>query len=84
MTLTSLIQFITNELIGASIRVFLALALFAFFWNIFQTFGNIDNAEKRKDGRDALMWSAIALFVIVSLAGIIAIFQATFPDLQVR
>jgi uncharacterized membrane protein len=83
MTLTSLIQFITN-LIGSTIPMMLALALLAFFWNIFQTFGNIDNAEKRKDGRDALVWSAIALFVIVSLSGIIAIFQATFPDLQVR
>lgn len=83
MTLTSLIQFIT-ELIGSTIPIFLALALFAFMWNIFQTFGNIDNVEKRKDGRDALVWSAIALFVIVSLAGIIAIFQATFPDLQAR
>jgi heme A synthase len=83
MTLTSLIQFITG-LINDSISILLALALFAFFWNIFQTFGNIDNVEKRKDGRDALMWSAIALFVIVSLSGIIAIFQATFPDLQAR
>lgn len=83
MTLTSLIQYVT-ELIAYSIPLALGLALLAFFWNLFQTFGKVDSVEGRKEGMQALVWSAIALFVVVSLAGIIAIFQATFPDLQAR
>ncbi len=83
MTLTTLIQFITT-LIAATIPIALGLALLAFFWGIFQAFGKTDSVDKRSEARQALVWSAIALFVVVSLAGIIAVFQATFPDLQSR
>lgn len=82
-TLTQIINLVTC-LIGLTIPLALALALLAFFWTLFQAFGKVDSADGRKDAYQALLWSGIALFVVVSLAGIIAVFQATFPDLQGR
>lgn len=83
MTLTTIIQQITT-LIAYTIPIAVMLALLAFFWGVFQAFGKVDSVEKRKEARSALIWSGIALFVVVSLAGIVAVFQATFPDLQGR
>jgi hypothetical protein len=80
MTLTSIIQLITT-IIGATIPVALGIALLAFFWGIFQAFGKMDSVDKRAEARQAIFWSAIALFVIVTLGGIIALFTSTFPGL---
>ena len=82
-TLTQIIGLITCYA-GMVIPLALAVALFAFFWGVFKAFGKTDSAESRSEAQQALVWSAIGLFVVVSLAGIIAIFQATFPDLQAR
>ncbi|MCL9971945.1 MAG: hypothetical protein NBV63_00865 [Candidatus Pacebacteria bacterium] len=81
MTITSLIEEITN-LIALTIPIALALALFAFFWQVYQSFGKLDSVDSRAEARNALVWSIIALFVVVSLGGIIAVFTTTFPDLQ--
>jgi uncharacterized membrane protein len=81
MDLTDIIETVT-ELIGATIPIALALALLAFMWGVFQAFGKTDNVEGRSEARQAIFWSLIAIVVVVSLAGIIAIFTATFPDLQ--
>ncbi len=81
MSLTSLIQLVTN-LIGVTIPIALGIALIAFFWGIFQAYGKIDNVEKRVEARQTIIWSLIALLVVVSLGGIIAVFTSTFPDLK--
>ena len=81
MTLTSIINSLT-ALIGATIPIAAALALFFFFWGIFMAFGNTDNVDKRAEVRQTIMWSLIALFVIFTLGGLIAVFTSTFPDLR--
>ena len=82
-TLTQIINLITC-LVGLVIPLALGLALLAFFWSLFRAFGKVDSVDGRKEAQQGLVWSALALFVVVSLAGIIAIFQATFPDLSPR
>ena len=78
MTITSLIQQLTG-LVNVTIGIATMIALFFVFWGIFQAFGNAENVDKRADARKTLVWSLIALFVIVSLGGIIAVFTSSFP-----
>lgn len=80
-SLRTIIELITCY-IGLTIPIAFGIALLAFFWSIFQLFGKIDSVDKRAEGRTMLIWSLIALFVIASLGGIVAIFQSTFPDLR--
>lgn len=80
-TLTTLITHIT-ELVALVIPIAFAIALFAFFWTLFRGFGKTDSVDKRAEARQALVWSLIALFVIITLSGIVALFGASIPDLQ--
>lgn len=80
MSLTTLITDVTN-LIALTIPIAVAIAFLVFFWGIFQGFGKMDSVDKRAEVRQALLWSLVALLVIVALGGIVALFGATFPDL---
>jgi len=55
-----------------------AFVLLAFFWNLFQLLATVSDAEKKKQARERMIWSVIALFVLFSLAGIVAMLQNTF------
>ncbi len=83
MDLTDLIYYLA-ELIGYTIPISAAIALLVFFWGVFQAFGRLESVEKRTEVRQTIVWSLVALFVIVALGGIISIFLATFPDLRPR
>ncbi len=76
MTFKSIVDILTG-LLATSIPIAVGLCLIAFFWGIFQTFGKVDDAEKRKEGRDMIFWALIALFVVVTLGGIIQILSNT-------
>lgn len=73
-SLTSLINFFTS-LVGLTIPIAVALCLFFFFWGIVQVFFDVEDAKKRDEGRKKIVWGLIALFVVVSLSGIIAILK---------
>jgi uncharacterized membrane protein len=77
MTITSIIQLITS-IINSTIPIAAGVALLAFFWGVFQAFGKIDAVDKRAEARQTIFWSLIALFVIVTLSGIIAVVSSTF------
>lgn len=82
-TLTQIIGLITC-LVGLVIPLALALALLGFMWGVFKAFGKTDSTDGRAEARQAILWSAIALLVVATLGGIIAVFQETFPDLESR
>lgn len=81
MDLRDIIEVLT-DLVGAVIPIAVALALLAFFWGIFQAFGKVESVDKRTEARQTIVWSLVALFVVVTLGGIIAVFLGTFPDLR--
>lgn len=76
-TLTSLIEFVT-ELIASTIPIALALALLAFLWSIFRGFSNSDDSKKRAELKQSLIWTLLALFIVVTLAGIVSVLTSTF------
>lgn len=73
--LRSIIVFINDYLIP-----FLwAIAFLIFIWGVFQYFvaGGADE-EKRSQGRQFVIWSVIAFFVMSSLWGIVNLLDGTF------
>lgn len=77
MDLKAIIYIVIN-LIQVATPIVVGIALITFFWAIFQSFGRLDTVEQRVDIRKTLVWSVIAIFVVVTLAGIVSIVSNTF------
>lgn len=77
MDLTEIIQLITG-LVLSVVPVVAALALLYFFWGIALFLFNIEDKEAIKKGRARMFWGLIALFVIISLGGILLLLERTF------
>ncbi len=78
-TLTALIQDITS-LIGLTIPIAVGLCLLLFLWAGFQFMAHADSPDKRKEYVKWMTFGGIALFIIVSLAGIVYLVADTFFD----
>jgi hypothetical protein len=64
-----------HGLISATIPVLIALGVLAFMWGIvLYLFG------KKEDGRSAMLWGIIALFVMTSVWGLVGILRGTIFD----
>lgn len=77
---TGIINFLSNILEKQILPLLIGVAVVAFVYGILQYFLNPDNEEKRKKGKEYLVWGLVGLFVMVSFWGIIAIFQNTFIE----
>lgn len=75
-----------DQLVGCAISVvvkplvvlLLALAVLVFLWGIVTYIKNLDNEEKRSTGRMMMIYGIIALFVMVSVWGLVNILVGTF------
>ena len=65
---------ITNKLIP----IMIATALIVFFWGLSRFILNSGSPEERKNGQNYMLWGIIALFVLLSVRGIIAFFSGEF------
>jgi len=63
--------------INTAIGVVIAFAVLGFFWGVFQYIYN-EHASKIEEGRKMMVWGIIALFVMVSLWGILEVLTITF------
>lgn len=69
-----------GNLINLATPIVVALALLYFFWGLatyILTAGG-GEAEGKKKGRDIMIWGILALFIMVSIWGIINIVRQTF------
>lgn len=81
-------QYLTPELviflnrigtILSSFTLILAgLALLYFFWGLIKFIVRAGDEEGRKEGKKAMMWGIMALFVMVSIWGIVTLLQSAF------
>lgn len=55
----------------------IAIAVVAFVWGVITLILNPDNEEKKKKGKQFMLWGIIALFVIVSIWGLVGILSRT-------
>ena len=77
-SLGGIINFFTCTIAKSIIPLLVTLAVAAFIWGVIQYFLYPDNEEKRKNGKSFLLWGIIALFVMVSIWGLVSIFSTTF------
>ena len=75
--LFSVFKTITN-VINTAIPLVLALAVLYFFWGLAQYVLNSANEDKKEEGRNIMIWGIIALFVMVSVWGLVRMLQTTF------
>jgi hypothetical protein len=77
-TLSHMLNWASCTLIAYVVPLLFSLAVTAFIWGIIQFFLNPDNEEKRKKGKSFMIWGIIALFVMVSMWGLVGVLTKTF------
>lgn len=76
-TLGSILNTI-GQLIQTATPIVVALALVYFFWGLGQFILGSSDSEKRKNAIEIMIYGIIALFIMVSIWGIINVLQSTF------
>ena len=68
-----------SEWIGDAIIIAIGLAIVFFFWGLAKyILLNAGDEEKKKEGRNIMIWGVIALFIMVSIWGIVSVLADTF------
>jgi hypothetical protein len=65
-----------NTFLNAAIGLMITLAIVVFFWGLVMYLMNVD--EKKTEGLQIMLWGVIAIFVMVSIWGIVRLLQSTF------
>jgi len=67
------------DLIKAAIPVIIGLALLAFVWGLVKFISRVGGDEKAvTEGRKLMLWGLIALFMMISIWGILRFFYGEF------
>ena len=61
--------------VGSLIPITIALALLVFFWGVARFILNAADSAEHENGRRLMIWGIIALFVIVTLWGLVGLLQ---------
>jgi fumarate reductase subunit D len=67
----------SQSFIAVVLKFLIAIAVLWFVWNVFKYTIYTDEI-KTKEARDAMIWGIIAIFVMVSIWGLVSILQNTF------
>ena len=67
-----------SKIINGFIPIVLAIAVLVFFWGLAMYMFNASDREKRIEGINIMFMGVIAVFVMVSIWGIVGILQQTF------
>ena len=74
----SLIQFIIDDLISPLVLLVASVAFLAFLWGIARYIFSAGDENKKEYGRYIMVYGVIALFVMVSVWGLVQILKNTF------
>lgn len=66
-----------RDTIDSLVPIFITLALAYFIWGIAQFILHSDGEEARSEGKNKMLWGVIALFVIVSVWGLVGFIGST-------
>lgn len=65
------------DLMNLTIRILFGLAVAYFFWGMIQFIAKSGEERARTEGRKKMLWGIIALFVMASIYGILALVGST-------
>lgn len=60
-----------GDVVNIATPVIVGIALIAFFWGLAKFIFSAGDEEKRESGKSIMIWGIVALFVIVSIWGIV-------------
>jgi len=63
---------------SAIVPLLITLAVVIFIWGIVKFISKADEPGEREEGRQFMMYGIVALFVLVSIWGLVGIIQGTF------
>ncbi len=66
-----------SEIVSLLVPLVFTLAILAFFWGLMKYIFAQGSEDGQSDAKKIMIWAAIALFVMVSIFGIIRLFQRT-------
>ena len=69
---------VINTAINALIPILISLAIVLFFWGVIRYIVNLGDEGKRQEAIQLMIWGVIAIFVMVSIWGLIRLLQGTF------
>ncbi|MFQ5662115.1 MAG: hypothetical protein ACE5F2_02590, partial [Candidatus Paceibacteria bacterium] len=67
-----------GALVNALVPIAIGFAVLFFFWGLAKYILNAGDEEKKSEGRNIMIWGLIALFIMVSIWGIINVLAETF------
>lgn len=78
--LTTLQSFVTavGRLVNLALPIVVGLALLGFFWGLVKYIFAAGDGEKIDEGKSLMIWSVVALFVMVSVWGLVGFIGRTF------
>ncbi len=65
-------------IIKSVIPLLFTLATVGFVWGVIKYFLNPESEDERKKGKNYMLWGLIALFVMISVWGLVNVFSNTF------
>ncbi len=65
-------------LISLATSILVGVAILVFIWGLVKFIINAGDPEKRKEGKQLMLWGLVALVVIASLGAIISLISNTF------
>jgi len=67
-----------NRFLNALVPMIITLAIIWFFWGLARYLMSIGDEGKRGEAIQTMIWGIVAIFVMVSIWGIIKLLQSTF------
>lgn len=78
MNLQSFISTLTGLIANRLIPLMTALALLVFLWGMAQSVWKGNSDKGRQEGKNLAIWGLLALFVMVSVWGLVRVLQQEF------
>ncbi|MBP9701272.1 MAG: hypothetical protein KBD54_02660 [Candidatus Pacebacteria bacterium] len=69
---------LNTKIINPAIEFAFIIALVVFLWGVMEYIRGANNQEKRKLGRDHMLWGVIGFLIMFGVFGIISILTRTF------
>jgi len=68
---------IAKNIVGSLVPLFVTLALVYFIWGLAEYILESGEANKKEEGRTRMVWGTLALFVVISVWGLVNIIKDT-------
>ena len=75
------LQKVIDQVFGPLYQLVVGIAVIYFFYGVFKFVLDMNDPEKKNKGKEHLLWGTIGLFIILSVGGILKLFNSVFGGL---